>query len=614
MSITNESIWAAAPTTIRGQPTPLSTDPKGERIAYASNKSIFLRSIDHPEVSKQYIQHTTQTTVARFSPSGFYVASGDVSGTVKVWDAVGAANTKGDYHIIAGRINDIAWDGDSQRIIAVGDGKERFGHCITADSGNSVGEISGHSSQINAVSIRQQRPLRASTVSDDTSLVFLHGAPFKFNTSMRGQHDRFIFGTQFSPDGASLVTVGADRRIWLYDGKTGEPKVQIGEGEHTGSIFGVSWAKDSKRFVTASADQTVKIWDAEAGKAIQSWRMGEEGVVSIPDQQVGVVWPARSDGLIISVDLEGNLNYLVEGQPKPKLVVRGHQKNVTAVGIANQTLFTGSYDGRVLGWDLSRGSAEKVDGESHTNYVAGFTAPAPNKDNIIFSVGWDDTLRSISPSATTFTAAAAALDAQPKGVAIASIGSDTVVIVASGNTITLFFDGEKTGSLSTSFTTTAIAATGSIVALGADDKLVHLFTLSSRSSLTPHPTPSLRRATAPISALAFSPRGTYLAAGAANGKIYCFEAAGWSLVTDRWSAHTARVTALDWREDERALVSGSLDTGVMAWSLAEPGRRWKAGNAHKDGVTGVAWVGGGVEVGKYCKFGSSCVSIVALRA
>jgi len=120
---------------------------------------VFLRSIDDPAISTQYTGHTNATTVARFSPSGYYVASGDVAGTVRVWDCKGEGATKGEYHIISGRINDLAWDGDSQRIIAVGDGKERFGHCITADSGNTVGEISGHSSQINAVSIRQQRPL-----------------------------------------------------------------------------------------------------------------------------------------------------------------------------------------------------------------------------------------------------------------------------------------------------------------------------------------------------------------------------------------------------------------------------------------------------------------------
>ena len=157
MSISINKIIAAAPNTERGRPSQLSADPKGERIAYASGKSIFLRSLDHPTESKQYTAHTTQTTAARFSPSGFYVASGDVSGSVRVWDAVEGVNTKGEYHIISGRINDLSWDGDSQRIIAVGDGRNRYGHAFTADSGNSVGEISGHSAVINSVSIRQQR-------------------------------------------------------------------------------------------------------------------------------------------------------------------------------------------------------------------------------------------------------------------------------------------------------------------------------------------------------------------------------------------------------------------------------------------------------------------------
>ncbi|KAF2739545.1 WD40 repeat-like protein [Polyplosphaeria fusca] len=585
MSLVSNAIWAAAPTTTRGQPTPLSSDPKGERIAYASGKSVFLRSIDDPAVSRQYTQHTTQTTVARFAPSGFYVASGDVSGTVKVWDCVGEGGTRGDYHIIAGRINDLAWDGDSQRIIAVGDGKERFGHCITADSGNSVGEISGHSSQINTVSIRQQRPLRAATGSDDTSLVFYHGAPFKFNTSLRGQHNRFVFGTAFAPDGSVFASVGADRRIWLYDGRTGEAKVQIGEGVHTGSIFGISWAKDSKQFVTASADQTVRIWDPEAGKAIQAWRMGEEGTPSIPDQQVGVVWPSgRSDGLIISVDLDGNLNYLVSGTPSPTKVVRGHQKNVTAAGISGSTFFTGSYDGRVLAWDIPTGFAEKIDGDSHSNYVAGFTASDSKSEAQVFSVGWDDTFRSISVPNKIFTGDVGSLGSQPKGIAT----TQGLVLVASSDSISIYSEGQKAGSTPVKYSPTSIAASGSMVAVGGDDKLVHIYTLSAKT--LKETGTELRRATAPISALSFSASGDKLAAGANNGKIFVFETSGeWKIVTDRWSAHTARVTAIAWNSSEELAASGSLDTNVFVWSIKEPGKRIKALNAHKDGVTGVAW-------------------------
>ena len=66
----------------------------------------------------------------------------DLGGTVRVWDAVGSDMAlKQDVKVISGRINDIAWDGESQRIIAVGDGKERYGHAFTYDSGNTVGEV-----------------------------------------------------------------------------------------------------------------------------------------------------------------------------------------------------------------------------------------------------------------------------------------------------------------------------------------------------------------------------------------------------------------------------------------------------------------------------------------
>ncbi|XXH03607.1 N-acetylglucosaminyldiphosphodolichol N-acetylglucosaminyltransferase catalytic subunit alg13 [Hypoxylon texense] len=592
MSITIEKILAASPVTARGQPTQLSTDAKGERIAYASGKSIFVRSIDDPSTCKQYTGHTAQTTVAKFSPSGFYIASGDASGSVRVWDAIEAVNTKGEYHIISGRINDIAWDGDSQRIIAVGDGRERFGHCITADSGNSVGEVSGHSKVINAVALRPMRPLRAATVSDDMAMCFLHGAPFKFNSKSTGLHKGFVLGTAFSPDGNTLVTVGADKRIQLYDGKTGEPTKSIGEGEHTGSIFAVSWAKDSKRFVTASADQTVKLWDVEAGTVVQTWKFGEEAGVSIPDQQVGVVWPhGRSDGLIISLSLSGDLNYLVEGSPKPIKVVQGHNKSITALGVGSdgkgQTLWTGSFDGRVCNWDVSSGVGTVVDGQNHTNQVTQFASSTGRA----YSVGWDDTLRIVDESANTFAGESLKLSTQPKGVASA----DGRVYVVTAEGVEIYVKDRLAGKLDiTDAQPTAVAAQGSLVAVGLSNNAVRLYTADSGNKLTK--SHEAKNSTAAISALAFSKDGSLLAAGNTAGKIYAYKTSGLEVATDRWSAHTGRVTSIAWNEAGTHAVSGALDTNVLAWSLAKPGARVKALNAHKDGVHGVAWVDGGKKV------------------
>ncbi|KAH8685868.1 WD40-repeat-containing domain protein [Tricladium varicosporioides] len=588
MSIVLNKILAASPNTERGRPTQLSTDSKGERIVYASGKSIFIRSIDDPSLSKQYTTHTAQTTVARFSPSGFYVASGDVSGAVKVWDAVEGVNTKGDYHIISGRINDIAWDGDSQRIIAVGDGRERFGHCITADSGNSVGEISGHSSIINTVSIRQQRPLRAATGADDNSVVFLHGAPFKFQTKLGGLHKGYVNGVGFSPDGNHLVSVGADRRIQLYDGKTGEATTQIGEGEHKGTIFGVSWAKDSKRIVTASADQTVKLWDVEAGKAVQTWRFGGEGTVSIPDHQVGVVWPAgRSDGMVISLNLTGDLNYLVEGSQNPTKIIQGHNRSITALGSCEdskgQTFWTGSFDGRVCSWDYQSGLGCAIEGQTHSNQVTAFDT-TPTR---AYSVGWDDTLRIADASSNAFLGETSKLSGQPKGITSA----EGRVFVATTAGIDIYSKDSLVGNFSTNdYSPTAIAAAGPFVAVGDDRNIVHIYTVDGSHMLTEKE--RLTNATSQVTTLRFSPDGSLLAAGTSAGKIYVFESSSWSIKTDRWSAHTARVTCIAWNSAGTHAVSGGLDTNVFVWSLKSPGKRVKSPNAHKDGVNGVCWVDG----------------------
>ncbi|PQE05767.1 WD domain-containing protein [Rutstroemia sp. NJR-2017a BVV2] len=592
MSIVIDKIIAPSPNTERGRPTQLSCDPKGERIAYASGKSVFVRNIDNPSLSKQYVSHTTQTTVARFSPSGYYVASGDVSGSVKVWDSIEGVNTKGEYNIISGRINDIAWDGDSQRIIAVGDGRERYGHCITADTGNSVGEIIGHSGIINTVSIRQQRPLRAATGSDDSTLVYYHGAPFKFNSKLQGLHKGYIYGVAFSPDGNHLVSVGSDKKIQLYDGKTGltAAAANFGEGEHKGTVFGVSWSKDSRRIVTASADQTVKLWDIEAGKAIQTWRFGEEGNVSIPDHQVGVTWPARNDGMVISLSLSGDLNYLAEGTEKPTKVVQGHGKAITAIGSSQtekgQTLWTGSFDGRVCSWDIGTGVGSTTEGSSHTNQVSSWASSGDKS----YSVGWDDTLRTVDVPGNTFLGEAAKLNGQPKGIA----SSGDKLYIATSNGIDIFSKNSLVDTVATKdFTPTSIAAYGSTVAVGDDANAIHIYTADGNKL---SPKTKLTNSSAQVTALEFSPKGDLLAAGNSSGKIYVYDTSSWQVKTDRWGGHTARITSIDWNEAGTHAVSGGLDTNVFVWSLASPGKRVKAPNAHKDGVAGVCWIDGGKKV------------------
>lgn len=56
----------------------------------------------------------------------------------------------------------------------------RFAAVFLWDSGSTVGDLACHSKVINSVDIRQKRPYRLITGSDDNSSSFFEGPPFKF--------------------------------------------------------------------------------------------------------------------------------------------------------------------------------------------------------------------------------------------------------------------------------------------------------------------------------------------------------------------------------------------------------------------------------------------------
>lgn len=480
--------------------------------------------------------------------------------------------TKGEYFVISGRINDLAWDADSARIIAVGDGKERHGHCFTADSGNKVGEISGHTSVVNAVDIRPVRPYRAATVSDDSSLVFYHGPPFAFNLSSRGHHTTFVNDVKFSPDGNFIVTVGSDYKIALYDGKTGEFQRLVGEGVHKGSIFAVSWSPDSSKFVTSSADGSVKLWDASSGEVLHSWNFER----TPENQQVGVVFAGK---YIISLSLSGDLHYLEESSSEPTLSINGHQKSITALSPSGDGgFYTGSYDGRVIYWS-PKGVSTIVSGDGHSNLVAALGADAQGN---IWSAGWDDVLKSINK--TSFSGSSTSIGEQPKALSVAQ--SAGLVALVGENSLHIF-EGGKDSSVKLPFTATSVSITsdGSLIAVGSQNYQVHLF----NRDLSPSSV-KLPPLTAAVTYLAFSPSGVYLAAGDASGKIILYNIPEKNIQTSRWAFHTSRINSISWHPSGDYVVSGSLDTNIIVYSVKSPIKNIKTMGAHKDGVNGVAWL------------------------
>ena len=69
------------------------------------------------------------------------------------------------------------------------------------------------------------------------------------------------------------------------------------------------------------------------------------------------------------------------------------------------------------------------------------------------------------------------------------------------------------------------------------------------------------------------------------------------MITGRWSFHTARVLSVHWSADSQYLASGSLDTHVYVWSVAQPMKNIAIKNAVPGGATNVFWLRKSVAAG-----------------
>lgn len=536
-----------------------------------------------PRATLVYAEHTQPVTVARISPSGYYAASADISGSVRVWDlASGERILKLQTQALNGKVSDLAWDGESKRIIVVGEGRERFAHAFMFDSGSSVGEISGHSKPMNAVAIRHQRPFRAVTAGDDTHLVFFTGVPFKFNKTLSG-HTRFVQDVAYAKDGMTFASVGSDGQLLLYDGVSGETKQTVANA-HTGTVYAVRFAPDSAHVVTAGADGLVKVWRTADAELVASFDAKTQAANKVDAQQVGVVW--AQPGVVVSIGLEGVLYVLdvdvAAGTLQLRAPLVGPTKGVSSLVYAAQTdmVGVGSYDGRVYTYRRD-GGASSLPQASGAPSVVG--VGAERDDGEMYAIALDDTVGRIARDAPRV-----ALTAQPRGLAMCGaaqyVVSERGVDVVEGTTVT-----HRSAAQLGAHDPTAIAATSAgdaLVAIGTADAQVRLYTRNWDEVAT------LTNGRSPITALSFSPDGKLLAAGESSGKILVYDVAQLSVRLTQWVFHSARIAALAWSASGEHCASASLDTHVYVWSVARPMKQAAFKNAHAGGATGVAWLDG----------------------
>jgi WD40 repeat protein len=305
-----------------------------------------------------YAQHAQPTTVARISPSGYYCASADISGNVRVWDLAGTDQVlKLEIKALGGRITDLVWDGESKRIGVAGEGKDKFGHFFLIDSGSSCGEVTGHSKVTNGIAMKTSRPYRAVTAGDDGNIVFYNGVPFKYAKSL-STHKSFVQSVAYAPNGSSFASVGSDGKVFLYDGSTGDMQSSLTDGgdtAHKGTIFSCAFSPDSSQILTCGADGFLKVWEA-SGSLFKSFDLNGKNAVTTnsrsDDQLVGCTF-AEGKEKAVAVSLAGEIN-IVDVKSGEITKLHGATKSISAASLVR------SADGNLVAGELQTPEAETI--------------------------------------------------------------------------------------------------------------------------------------------------------------------------------------------------------------------------------------------------------------
>jgi len=182
----------------------------------------------------------------------------------------------------------------------------------------------------------------------------------------------------FSPNGRYLLSGGKDKKLWLWNLKSGRlVRTFVG---HSDIISSVAFSSDSRYAISGSRDRTVRIWNVSNGRLLDTYR-GHNGFVSSVN--------FSSDGsYVLSGSYDKTLQYWdrLDG----RLIRRFKRGNwVLSTDISRRFALSGHRDRTMRLWNLDTGKLQRsFRASSYFMSVAFF----PNANRIV-SGHTDNTLR-----------------------------------------------------------------------------------------------------------------------------------------------------------------------------------------------------------------------------
>lgn len=364
----------------------------------------------------------------------------------------------------------------------------------------------------------------------------------------RGVAERVLRGHQgpvttvaFSADGQHIATGGDDKKVVLWDQRTGHATELT---EHTDRVTKVAFSPDGRVLASASYDATVRLHD-ESGVLLR--------ILSGPSAPVKTVAFSPTGASLCSVSTDGDVREwnAVTGTSRSR-VAPVDRDPFCAFSPDGAWILSGSHGGALRLWNPTTGSVRELILHPGRAACAAFSPDGKT----IASGGDDGTLRltvvadGVSTILGREEAAVHAVAFSPDGHFLASAGM-------SGR-VRLWTLSEKTARVvaehNERVAALAFSNDGRFLTSSGWDRVVRVYDLTTQSGTV------LRGHGDVVVALAFSPDGSHLAS------------ASWDKTVRVWSAH---------RNGRRVLHGHSIGAKTVAFS---PDGRLVASGGHDDTV------------------------------
>lgn len=562
-----------------------------------------------PQQYRELLGHANEVLTVAFSPDGKYLATGSGDATLRLW-YLGAP-------------------GFAPRILR------------------------GHSSAVNTVAFSPDGKLLAAGSGDATIRLWNMAAPNSAPRVLRG-HEGVVLAIAFSPDSTQLASGSYDQtiRLWDLEAPAAAPRVLLG---HIGGIAAVAFSPDGKQLASGGYDSTIRLWNLAAGDADQRvLRQLKERVNAVafsPDGKTLASGCADNTVLLLNLTALDTIPRILRGHGNDVMtvafspdghklasgsldsesmiclwdltlsdaaprVLHGHEFGVKSVAFSpdGKQLATGSMDAAIRLWDLA--TPERSEPRLLLS-AANVPAPTTFKRNIapedpaafatprVYAVACSPDGKFIAAGNANNTIRIwelAATDAQPR-VLTGHLGSSCIAFspdcqhLASGNparpggSVNLW-DLDAPGNAphilswySAPVDAVAFSPRGNLLAAGCNDMLIYLWNLAA-----PETAPIILRGhTNRVKTVAFSPDGKLLASGGWDNALRIWDLARLDARPRELSWGTYPVHCVVFSPDSKLLASANADNTVRIWDLAAPGSKPRILTGHRSYVLSVAF-------------------------